>query len=224
MQTKLEQGTVSVNELLNMRFKELPLSRKLQQILGKIPAKEQWLMLLHGLPGSGKSTYSLVLTKEFSKYGNILYANFEEGVGPTLQKKIEVAKLRNERVKFLENNTVDELWKRLNTGLYKYCIVDSISEVAKSEKRVAEFGSKLREYPNTSFILIGHSKKAPNGKNDSDYKGVSTLGHLIDINQRIIEGVAWNDKNRFLGKDCTRANGYNFFKDAIIVLKNRKKV
>jgi predicted PilT family ATPase len=69
-----EQGIVSVSELLKMRFAELRLSRKLQQVLGKIPAKEQWLMLLHGLPGSGKSTYSLVFAKEFSKYGNILYA------------------------------------------------------------------------------------------------------------------------------------------------------
>jgi predicted ATP-dependent serine protease len=213
-------GVVSVGELLKMRFQELPLSRKFQQILGKIPLKQQWLMLLHGVPGSGKSTYSLVLAKEFSRFGNILYANFEEAIGPTLQKKINVAKLQKERIKFLENNTVDDLWKRLNTGLYKYCVVDSISEVAKSEKRVSEFGSKLREYPNTSFILIGHSKKTTNDKADSDYKGVSTLGHLIDINQRVISGIAWNDKNRFLGKDCSKASGYNFFKDTVI---NRRK-
>ena len=214
-------GVVSVGELLKMRFKELPLNRKLQQILGKIPAKEQWLMLVHGVPGSGKSTYSLVLAKEFSRFGTILYANFEEAIGPTLQKKINVAKLQNERVKFLENNTVEELWRKLGTGMYRYCIVDSISEVAKRERRVAEFGSKLREYPNTSFILIGHSKKATNDKTDSDYKGVSTLGHLIDINQRVISGVAWNDKNRFLGKECTKAPGFDFFRGGVIV---RKKI
>ena len=178
-------------------------------------------MLLHGVPGSGKSTYSLVLAKEFSKYGNILYGNFEEAVGPTLQQKIEVAKLRNEKIKFLEKNTEQELWKLLATGFYKYCIVDSISEVARNENKVKEFGSKMREYPKTSFILIGHSKKVENNKNDSDYKGVSTLGHLIDINQRIISGVAWNDKNRFLGRDCTKAPGYNFFSDRLV---NKRKI
>jgi predicted ATP-dependent serine protease len=218
-----ESGTVSVNELLSMKFRELPLSRKFQLVLGKVPYSKQWLMLLHGTPGSGKSTYSLVLAKELSKFGNILYANFEEAVGPTLQKKIEVAKLRNEKIKFLGNNTVSELWRQLNNGIYKYCIVDSISEVAKSEKKVSEFGSKLREYPFTSFILIGHATKAQNGKNESDYKGVSTLGHLIDINQRIVNGVAWNDKNRFLGKDCSKAHGYNFFKNNLTMIKNKNK-
>jgi predicted ATP-dependent serine protease len=216
------QGTVSVSELLKMRFKELPLSRKLRLVLGKIPAQSQWLMLLHGIPGSGKSTYSLVLAKEFSKHGNILYANFEEAIGPTLQQKIEVAKLRNERIKFLEKNTEEELWKRLNTGLYKYCIVDSISEVARSEKKVKEFGSKLREFPKTSFILIGHGTKARDGKKESEYKGVSTLVHLIDIEQQVINGVAWNNKNRFLGRDCTRAAGYNFFKN--VLMKSKQKI
>ena len=33
---------------------------------------------------------------------------------------------------------------------------------------------------------------------------------------RIIAGVAWNDKNRFLGRDCTKAPGYNFFSDRLV--------
>jgi hypothetical protein len=67
-----------------------------------------------------------------------------------------------------------------------------------------------------SFIFISHARKHKDGKRESDYKGSSVIGHLVDINQRVVDGIVWNDKNRFLGHDCNTAKGYNIFNKRIV--------
>jgi Holliday junction resolvasome RuvABC ATP-dependent DNA helicase subunit len=71
-------------------------------------------MLLHGIAGSGKSTYSLIFATELASHGSILYGNFEEAQGPTLQNKINTIKQKYgdfnlKKIHFLEPNTEEEL-------------------------------------------------------------------------------------------------------------------
>jgi len=62
----------------------------------------------------------LLFAKELSKFGNVLYGNFEEMVGATLQAKLKLTKLdNNKRIHFIEPNTEEEFWKLLYTGIYK---------------------------------------------------------------------------------------------------------
>jgi predicted ATP-dependent serine protease len=227
---KTENEIISARDLLNLtNYKLLALPKEYKRFLGFLPANYQWTMLLHGVAGSGKSTYSLVLAKELAKFGLVLYGNFEEAVGPTLKEKVRIAHKRGSgvnyinRIHFLQKNTEEELWHQLDSDMYKYCIVDSLSQITNSDKKITEFWSKIMQYPNVSFILISHARRAKDGKKESDYRGMSTIGHIVDINQRVIEGVVWNDKNRYLGKDCSQADGYNIFKNAIINQKKRIK-
>lgn len=215
-------GVIRASELLKERYVALPLSKSYKQILGKLPREKKWNMLLHGIAGSGKSTYSLVLALELASFGNTLYGNFEEALGPTLQNKISTVmkKYSNKnfsKIRFLADNTVDSFWTELSKNPYKYCIVDSVSHIAATPKKILEFWNKSSEYPNTSFIFISHAKKTKDGKRESDYKGTSAIGHLVDINQRVVDGVVWNDKNRFLGMDCTKAPGYNIFSKQLVL-------
>ena len=203
---------LKANEILKERFDVLKLSNNFKSVMGNLPANKQWTMLLHGIAGGGKSTYSLLFAKELSKFGNILYGNFEEKVGATLQAKLKLTKLENNRkIHFIEPNTEIEFWKFLDSKVYKYAIVDSLSHIASQEKQVGMFWDKVREHSNISFIFICHALKSKDGKTETNYRGASTLGHIVDINQRVVDGVVWNDKNRLLGKETSKAKGFHIF-------------
>jgi RecA-family ATPase len=224
----LAKEVITARELLQVgKYKSLALPKLYKRFLGTLPADYQWTMLLHGVAGSGKSTYSLVLAKDLAKFGQVLYGNFEEAIGPTLQEKIKVVHRKGEslgyiqRIHFLKKNTESELWRQLDTGLYRFCVVDSLSQITNSDKKITEFWSKIMQYPKVSFILISHARRAKDGKKESDYRGMSTIGHIVDINQRVIDGVVWNDKNRYLGKDCSKADGYDVFKNVLVKQSKR---
>jgi predicted ATP-dependent serine protease len=204
---------VKANEILKERYDILKLSINFKAILGNLPAKKQWTMLLHGIAGGGKSTYALLFAKELSKFANVLYGNFEEAVGATLQAKLKLTKLdNNKRIHFIEPNIESEFWKILDSGIYKYAVVDSLSHIANQEKQVGIFWEKVRKYPNVSFIFICHALKSKDGKTETNYRGASTLGHIVDINQRVVDGVVWNDKNRLLGKETKKVKGFQIFR------------
>jgi len=208
---------VKASEIWGKRYDVLKLS-KLRLIMGNIPSREQWTMLLHGIAGGGKSTFALLLGKELTKFGNVLYGNFEEPIGATLQAKLKLIKLNNNgKIHFMAPNTEVEFWKLLDTKEYKYAIVDSLSHIASQEKQVAVFWDKVRKHPNVSFIFICHALKSKDGKKETNYRGASTLGHIVDINQRVVDGVVWNDKNRLLGKETTKAKGFNIFRNKQIL-------
>jgi len=210
-------GIIEANEILKERYEVLKLSVMFRNIVGNLPASEQWAMLLHGIAGSGKSTYALLFAKELSNFGNVLYGNFEEAVGCTLQAKLKLTKLENNRkIHFIKPNTEDEFWKLLDTKLYKYAVVDSLSHIADREKQVSLFWNKVRQRPNISFIFICHALKSKDGKTETNYRGASTLGHIVDINQRVVDGIVWNDKNRLLGKEANKTKGFHIFRKVLV--------
>jgi predicted ATP-dependent serine protease len=221
---KADTGIITARDVLrNKKYKATPLPKHYKQILGNLPDEFQWTMLLHGAEGSGKSTYAMMLAKEFTKRNYVIYGNFEEAIGPTLIEKLKlISKDRTcgediSKIHLLKNNTESELWRQLNTGKYKYCVVDSLSEITNSDKKIIEFWEKVKKYPKISFILIGYARRK-----DKNYRGMSSIGHIVDINQSVVEGIVWNNKNRFLDSDCEKTDGYNVFKKTLINNRNRK--
>jgi predicted ATP-dependent serine protease len=207
---------VRANEILKERYEILRLSKNFKDIMGNIPKDNQWTMLLHGIAGSGKSTFALLLAKELSNFGNVLYGNFEEAVGATLQAKLKHTKLENNRkIHFIDPNTEQEFWKLLSTKHYKYAIVDSLSHIAGAEKQVNIFYEKIKDNTATSFIFICHALKSKDGKTETNYRGAAALSHIVDINQRVVDGVVWNDKNRLLGRDTNKSKGFSIFRKNI---------
>ena len=210
-------SVVRASEILRERHNELKLSVPFRLTMGHLPSSKQWTMLLHGIAGGGKSTFALLLAKELSRFGNVLYGNFEERVGATLQAKLKITKMNNNnRIHFMDPNREDAFWELLSRNTYKYAIVDSLSHIASHEKQVVAFWERVKEHPNISFIFICHALKSRDGRTETNYRGASTLGHIVDINQRVVDGVVWNDKNRLLGKDTKKAKGFHIFKRILV--------
>ena len=138
-------------------------------------------------------------------------------IGATLQAKLKLTKLdNNKRIHFISPNTEADFWQHLDSGIYKYAVVDSLSHIASQEKQVSIFWEKATKYPNISFIFICHALKSKDGKSETNYRGASTLGHIVDINQRVVNGVVWNDKNRLLGKETKKAKGFSIFMRSVL--------
>ena len=182
-------GIIKANEILKESYRFLKLSTAFSYIMGNLPSEKQWTMLLHGIAGSGKSTFALLFAKELTRFSNVLYGNFEERVWATLQAKLKLTNLKdNRRIHFIEPNTEEIFWDELGSGIYKFAVVDSLSHIASQEKQVAMFWERVREHPKINFIFICHALKSKDGKTETNYRGASTLGHIVDINQRVVEG------------------------------------
>ncbi len=187
------QNIITTKEILTKNYritKPIKMNRLYSDFLGIFPADEQFSLLLHGAPGGGKSSFLLKLADELAKNYPILYGNLEEKSGTTLRNKLHTMKVR-QKINFLGNNTVEEMKKEIDTGQYKFVIVDSISMFCTTERAVREFFEYVYTMPKTNFLFIAHQTKS------GVYRGTTNLAHLVDVVLQVENGTVTIAKNRF---------------------------
>lgn len=201
---------ISAQDITKIRIKPLPLGAPFGLLLGDVPLEYQWTMGVFGGSFSGKSSFALLLADELSRHGNVLYGNMEENYDTgTIQNKMKVLNLRLRNVSFLEKSSVAHMEQELQTGKYKYCIIDSISEYATSLREIKEALDIKKRYPNISFIFILHGNKQ-----EGNYIGPSKIKHLVDIMLECRKGTVSTTKNRL--KSNIRYMNYQFFQKKFV--------
>lgn len=156
----MEKGTVK--DILSRPYKTLPLSPKMKEFLGALPAEGQFSIAVKGKPGSGKSTFVLkYLTEEFARHGKLLYFTSEEKLfAGTIKRRLMVNKVSPRNKTFVSDKFYETLLSELRTGEYSYCVVDSINKLRTAEDRqlmareVMELINTNTEFPNVRFIFI----------------------------------------------------------------------
>lgn len=145
--------------------------------------------MLHGMPGNGKSTFSIQFADYFQKnHGDVLYiASEQKGLNASFQG------LLNEYVQsnfHVSNDTKDHNYKRILEGAkkYKLVILDSINHIGLT---VQEFEDIRDKSPNTAFICIMQSSK------DGNFKGSQEWAHNCDIIIEMDKMVARQTKSRY---------------------------
>lgn len=149
------------------------------------PSKN-FTMLLHGAPGSGKTTFSIKFADYFHRnIGKVLYiASEQKGIDYSLQKLI-----KKYNAKFnihTDPRCVEDITKEAHN--YKLIILDSVQSLNLSSEALREIKEAFK---NTAFVFISQVNK------DGAFKGSNSYLHDVDIEVKISDGVAELGKNRF---------------------------
>lgn len=165
---------------------ELKLSDKWKYLIGN-PAPN-FYMLIHGLPGQGKSTFAVQFGEYFQRnHGKVIYLASEQfGVTKSFQsllKRYAATFDIHTKANLLNSQSAAKLINK-----YDAVIIDSINHIRWSHEQVEELRAKCK---NTAFIAVMQSKK------DGDFKGEQDFAHNSDIMIKVENLVAKQYKSRF---------------------------
>lgn len=153
---------VSISELLNKKFIEIPFEGDFLKSFGVCERSGVWMMWAES--GNGKTDFSIQLAKELTKYGRVAYNTLEEGARMTFQLAIERNNMleTHRRIVILNREPIEELKARLRKQKSPDIIfIDSLQYTGLTKKQYIKL---KEEFSKKLFIFISHADgKKPEG-------------------------------------------------------------
>lgn len=183
-----EGDVIPSTALHGMQFDTLRLEAPFDGLLGQ-PSKP-FRLLIHGAPGSGKTTLALRLASSLARHNRlrVLIVSIEEGVGYLAKRRVEALGLQSENL-YLSAALPKEL------SAYDVVVVDSITALGKSP---AELRELYTSYPALSWVLISQNRK------DGRARGSLEFEHDVNTTIRCENLLGTAVKNRFGGRESLR--------------------
>jgi hypothetical protein len=174
-------GVQTAQQVANQHFDLLPFSGQWANLIGK-PAKN-FSMMLHGEPGSGKTTFMMKFVKYLASMGSVLYVSSEEFNSATLTQKVrENLNPMPQNLHFAADLT------QVNVGNYSFVILDSINDLGLN---LESFKNLKAQNPETAFVLILQHTKS------GQFKGGKEWEHEAEIAGQVANGIITIYKNRY---------------------------
>lgn len=165
MQQRIKRA-VSVTELLNKKFKTIPLSPEWEKFIGIPEANGVWFIWGHS--GHGKSRFLMMLAKELARHGKVAYDTLEEGARMSMQKNLNESGIDQEpslrkNLIFLNREPITELKERLRRKKHpNFVIIDSYQYTGLTKTQYIKL---KEEFPDVLFIFNSHAEgKEPQGQ------------------------------------------------------------
>ena len=178
-------GEVTADDLVEASFETLPFDGYFERLIGE-PSAQKFTMTITGKPGNGKSTLALALAGYLSgNFGKALYVASEEGLGKTLQEKLQRVRPAVSDLSQLSFAT------ELNDIVLqdrKFVFIDSVQTLGLS---IEDFKALQTKHPKTSWIVVTQATKT------GDARGSLEWQHDSDVNLMVENGTAQATKNRF---------------------------
>lgn len=155
---------VSISELQNKSFKILELSTEWKNCIGTPEANGVWFVW--GNSGHGKSRFLMLLAKELTRHGKVVYNTLEEGARLSMQKNINDAEMGEESVKknivLLNREPIEDLKIRLRRKKHPHFVfIDSFQYTGLTKRQYIEL---KEEFTDVLFIFNSHAEgKQPEG-------------------------------------------------------------
>ncbi len=147
---------IGITEFLDKSFDVLEFEGAWLESFG-LPEKS-FTMSLCGDSGSGKTEFSVQLTKLLAKFGKVLYCSYEQGISKSLQdalKRNDLKELKGS-VMFTSGGTFDDLVLRLKKrASARFCIIDSTDYMNLT---TAQYKLLKKLFPRKSFIVVSWGK------------------------------------------------------------------
>ncbi len=141
--------------------------------------------LLTGQPGIGKSTLLMQICAKIAKSAPVLYVSGEESAG---QVKLRAKRLgaNSEDLSFASSTSGNDIAKTIETGQFKFVVVDSIQTLSLNEltsapgtvSQVTNCGNliiRAAKATDTAVVIVGHVTK------EGTLAGPKVLEHLVDV-------------------------------------------
>lgn len=183
-------------EIVSISIPVLPLKGEFLAAFGQPSMHDNWY--IDGDSASGKSSFAMMLGKELTKYGKVLYVSLEEGVSLSFQRRMELLNMKEVNSKFsvVVRETVVELAERLaKPKSAQFVIIDSIQYLdVRSFDQLKKL--ILDQFPRKAFIFVSQCYKGkPKGKLADDVKfdcgvKIHTRGYRAYCSGRFVDDVA----------------------------------
>lgn len=207
----MTQRAYSPKDIARIRIKELPLEGKWQESFGLPSRYDTWF--ISGQSASGKSAFSMQLSKELCRYGYVLYISLEEGVGKTFKDRMARERMDEVQGRFrvITDSDIDALKARLKKPRSgNFIIVDSIQY---SEWLYPQIKDLVDSFPRRCFIFISQEYRGkPMGK------GAERVRYMAGVKVRTIGFKAFC-QGRSIG---SAAAPYTIWEEGVIATSNNK--
>jgi hypothetical protein len=154
---------ISVNDLLNRKFKGLEFEGEWLESFGQPEITGTWL--IWGNSGNGKTRFALQLAKYLSGFCKVVYNSLEEGMSMSLQRAVEQVDFRKckNNVMILDKEHIDDLIKRLaKPRSAEVVIIDSLQYTGMTYREYKTIKDRFR---NKLFVFVSHAEgKMPEGR------------------------------------------------------------
>lgn len=166
---------ISVEQLINKKFKVMPFEDEFKASFGRPELSGAWI--IWGNSANGKTRFTLQLAKYLTKFGNVAYNSLEEGIKLSFQRAIQQTGMQSvaKKFKIINGETIEQLIERLEKQKSPHIIIIDSLQYTDLDKR--SYKALINRFPKKLFIFISHAEgKNPKGstadaiKYDSDIK------------------------------------------------------
>ena len=156
----------SPKDVASINHKVLPFTGKWKDVFGEPEQGDTWFV--SGPSASGKSSFVMQLAKMLCGIGPVLYVSLEEGVGLSMQKRLNEFKMNEVQGSFriITDGDIEDLGKRLaKPKSAKFIIVDSYQFAFEAGWEYRLTAELIDRFPKKTFIFISQEDKGkPLGK------------------------------------------------------------
>lgn len=151
--------------------------------------------LIRGEAKSGKSTYCAKFAQMCSQFGRVLYVSAEERLNSkTLQNRLELCGVTSQKVRFIHTKDVGDIDKTVQTGGFRFVIIDSIQHVDMSYQEFEALRTKFKRRKLSWHLVMQMGVSITKWKHEVDV--------LVDV----------RDGRAFVHGRYSAANSMNIFK------------
>lgn len=194
---------LGVKQFHQKTFKLLNLKKsKFKAILGHVP--KYFTVVVYGFSGNGKTEFTIMLAKELSNHGKVLWLSYEQRHGYDLQMATKRNDMHKESGKFLVSDPLENLPKGMSLledldnyldrrGSADYVVIDSLDYTGFNWDDYEYL--KTKYFDKKGFVFISHSAKNGKLKKAISERIVFDGGMGIFVK----DFIAFPEKNRYGG-------------------------